>query len=282
MVLIPIFVSGCESTRTKMLVDGMGHFLDKMKVSMNKMNDVELVRDSLPTALIQLEGFLEISPNNYDLLVRVSEAYYGYVFAFVEDKDKPRAIKLYQKSKNYALKALKKNKSFCIDQNLSQEDFSLSLKKLKRYQVPAMFFLCSSWLKLLKLDPQTNTISIEIRQIESILDRILVLDEHYYYGGVHTLFGGFYASLPPNMGGNPEQAKYHFSEAIDISEKKYLLWQLMFAKYYAVQIKNKDLFISTLNSIISAPDNILPEAIFQNQIAKRKAKALLDNINNFF
>jgi len=277
------FVSGCADLRTKMVVDGMEPFLEKMKIAMNENNDFELVRDSMPAGIIQLEGFLKVSPTNEDLLVRTSEAYNAYAFAFIEDTDKPRAIKLYQKSKQLALRALQWNKSFRIDQSLSHDDFKSALKNFnKRHHVPALFFLCSSWLQVLALNPQTNTLSAEMSQIEAILDRILALDETYYYGGVHALFGSFYGSRSPQMGGHPEMAKYHFDEAFDISNSTYLLWQLLYAKYYAVQIKDKDLFISTLNHIISAPDTISQETIFPNQIAKRKASLLLRNINLYF
>jgi len=282
IIIIPIFMSGCLATRTKMVVDGMKPFLDKMKIAMNKTDDFELVRDSMPPGLMQLESFLEISPHNEDLLVRTSEAYNSYAFAFVEDTDKSRAVKLYQKSKNFALRALQLNKTFSIDNKQNQEAFKSSIKKFKKYNVPALFFLCSSWLQILNLNPNTSTITIELSQIEALLDRILVLDENFYYGGVHTLFGCFYASRPSTMGGNPEQAKYHFNEAVDISESKYLLWQFFYARYYAVQVHDKELFNSTLNSIISAPDNISQELVFPNLIAKRKAKALLENINKYF
>jgi len=282
LATIAIIFVGCESTRTRMVVDGMGTFLENMKIAINKADDIELVRESMPTGLLQLEGFLEISPHNDDLLVRTSEGYYSYAFVFIEDNDKDRAIKFYRKSKKYALRALKRHKSFSIDPAITEEKFKKILKKIKKYEVPALFFLCSSWMKLLELNPQANTLSIELSQIETILDRILILDENFQYGGPHVLLAGLYSTLPQNMGGNPEQAKFHFDEAIDISDGKYLLWQLMLARYYAVQVKDKQLFTSTLNDIISAPDNLLPQANFSNLVAKQKAQALLDNIKSYF
>ena len=281
--IIPIICSGCADMKAKMVVDGMGPFLEKMKIAMNKNDDYELVRNAMPAGILQLESFLEISPDNEDILVRTAEAYNSFAFAFVEDRDKTRAIKLYQKSKDLALRALQWNKSFCLDYQQPVEKLKAALKKFKKkYQVPALFYLCSSWLKILILNPQSNTMPTELSQIEAILDRILKIDETYHYGAVHALFGCFYAARPSQLGGNPEMAKFHFDEAFDISGSRYLLWKFLYAKYYAVQAKDKDLFISTLNDIISAPDTILKEAVFPNQIAKRKAKALLDNIHIYF
>jgi len=279
---IIICLTSCESVRTKMVVDGMSPILEKMKISMNKNNDFELVRDSMPASIIQLEGFVEVSPNNTDLLIRTSEAYYSYAFSFIEDVDKQRALKLYTKARQLALRALTCHKSFIIGKGQTNDAFISSLNAFNAYYVPALFYLCGSWMQMIALNPHSQTLSIELSQIEAILDKILSLNENYNYGAVHALFGGFFASRLPELGGKPDQAKFHFEEAMEISDSKYLLWHYLYAKYYAVQIKDKDLFVSTLNGIINAPDTILKEAVLPNQIAKHKAKYLLANMNQYF
>jgi hypothetical protein len=47
-MIIPIVCSGCADMRAKMVVDGMGPFLEKMKMSMNKSDDFELVQTAMP------------------------------------------------------------------------------------------------------------------------------------------------------------------------------------------------------------------------------------------
>jgi hypothetical protein len=61
-----------------------------------------------------------------------------------------------------------------------------------------------------------------------------------------------------------------------------LVFHLMYAKYYAYQIQDKELFVDTLKEVVSAPDDILPEMAFINAAAKKKAKKLLDNVDTIF
>jgi hypothetical protein len=49
-----------------------------------------------------------------------------------------------------------------------------------------------------------------------------------------------------------------------------------------VQVKDRQLFVSTLNGIISAPDDLLPEEAFANAAAKQKAGKLLLQVDEYF
>jgi hypothetical protein len=108
------------------------------------------------------------------------------------------------------------------------------------------------------------------------------LDDTFYHGGIHALMGVNFVSRPEMFGGQPEQAKDHFNEAFEISESKYLLWYFLYAKYYAVQINDKGLFVTTLNKILAAPDDLLPTEAFVNGAAKQKAKELLGHADDYF
>jgi hypothetical protein len=55
-----------------------------------------------------------------------------------------------------------------------------------------------------------------------------------------------------------------------------------YARSYAVQTQNRELFEQCLAHIDSASINILPEARLSNAIAKRKAKLLRGKIDELF
>ena len=114
------------------------------------------------------------------------------------------------------------------------------------------------------------------------MDRLLELDDTFYYGGTHALLAVYYVSRPEMFGGQSDEAQFHFKEAFEISESKYLLWQYLYARYYAVQLKDKELFINTLNGIITAPDDLLPEQAFVNAAIKQKAGDLLAHTDDYF
>jgi len=108
------------------------------------------------------------------------------------------------------------------------------------------------------------------------------LDETYYYGTVHSMLGSLYSAPPKAMGGNPEKAKRHFQRAFELSKSKFLVVHLMYAKFYAVQIQDKALFVKTLNEIVATPVNSFPERNLANEVAKRKAKDLLEKVDTLF
>jgi len=123
---------------------------------------------------------------------------------------------------------------------------------------------------------------MDLPKVEAMLQRVIELDETYYYGTAHAMLGSFYAAQPKNMGGNPEKANEHFQKAFDISGSKLLAAQFMYAKFYAVQIQDKALFVQTLNEIIATPVNSFPEKNLANEVVKRKAKDLLEKADTLF
>jgi len=61
-----------------------------------------------------------------------------------------------------------------------------------------------------------------------------------------------------------------------------LLMYYLYAKFYAYQVQDRDLFVKTLEKIIQTPADKYPDMAFANELAKRKAKVLLDNVDMYF
>ena len=77
---------GCTAaTRSRMMVYGMKPMMEKMNIAVNKNPDVETVRRAMPASLVQLDGFIQVSPHNEDILLRAAEANIGYALLFLED-----------------------------------------------------------------------------------------------------------------------------------------------------------------------------------------------------
>ena len=275
IISFSILLSGC-SMKAQM-VRSMDPIMDDMTTAANMNTDVDLMRDGLPASLIQLDGFIKSDPNNKILLMG-AESYFGYAFSFVEDVNKPRASALYLKARDYALRVLKKNRQFDEEAN----DLNEVLSKCTRKDVPALYWAAGSWLAWIGLNVDNPEALMDIPKVEAMLQRVIELDETYYYGTAHAMLGSFYASQPKNMGGNPEKANKHFQKAFKISGSKLLAAQLMYAKFYAVQIQDKALFVKTLNEIIATPVNFFPERNLANEVTKRKAKDLLEKVDNLF
>lgn len=281
LCLSAIFIGGCTAAaRTKMMVDGMKPMMDKMKIAASKNTDIELLKDAMPASLVQLDGFIEISPENPDLLLRAAEANAGYAFAFVKDRKRKRMF--VQKARDYSLRVLKQNDTFRDAFDGSLDEFIASLQSFEKEDVPALFFASSSWLQWIGLSMTDPEALMDLPKVEAMMERVLELDDTFMYGSIHATFGAYYAARSITLGGKPVKAKFHFDKAFEISDAKYLPFHFFYARYYAVQIQDRALFIETLQNVISAPPNLLPEKNLANEIARRKAKELLAQVDEYF
>ena len=272
--------SGCNTTR--MMVDSMDPLMAKMNDAVAKHTDVELVKDAMPAALIQLDGLIEASPDNVGLLVRAAEGYNGYTFVFIEGKDNERAKRLYYRAFGYASRALKQHRRVAAAFDGPVDEFEAALQTLGKKDVPALFWAASSWLSWAGLNVDDPEIFLALPKIRRMLNRCIELDETYRYGIAHTVLGVLNASRSVAQGGKPEQAKAAFDRAFALSSRKVLVFQLMYAQYYAYQIQDRDLYVKTLTEIVEAPDDLFPEMGFINAAAKKKAAHYLEHVDAIF
>ena len=67
-------------------------------------------------------------------------------------------------------------------------------------------------------------------------------------------------------------AKEHFLKAIELSRGEFLMAYIYYANYYAKKAFDKDVFISSLESVLNAPADINPDLTLLNTAAHAKAK----------
>jgi len=278
--MMVLSATGCNTT--KMMVDSMDPLMGKMNDAVNKHTDIEMVRDAMPAALIQLDGLIEASPDNVGLLVRAAEGYNGYSFIFVEGTDNKRAMRLYNRAFGYASRALKQNRQVAAAFDGPVDAFEESLQSLGKKDVPALFWAATSWLSWAGLNVDDPEIFLALPKIRRMLNRCVELDETYRYGIAHAVLGVLNASRSVAQGGKPEQAKAEFDRAFELSDGKMLVFKLTYAQYYAYQIQDRELYVRTLTEIVEAPDDLFPQMGFINASAKKKAAAYLKNVDSIF
>jgi hypothetical protein len=88
-----------------------------------------------------------------------------------------------------------------------------------------------------------------------LVERSVQLDESYQQAAGHTFLGYDDSILSPALGGNPDGGRQHFERALTLTERKALLVQVNYARSYAAQTQSRDLFVSLLNEVVSAPDD---------------------------
>ena len=78
------------------------------------------------------------------------------------------------------------------------------------------------------------------------------------------------------IGGDPKRSRIHFERALEISKRSYLIVQTTYAETYCRMTFNQELHDALLQEVIDFPLEKAPSQTLVNQIAKRKAKQLLE------
>ena len=254
--------------------------------TMNQEPDLQLAEDSMPANLSLLKGMINLDPENVQLRVYAAQAYYGLSYGFNEDYDIERAEKFYLRGLDQGLTALKliglRAEGTDNIKKLSTGKLEKQLQSFDKDDVPALFWTASNWAKWIDLNRDDAASLIQLSKPTAMMQRVLELDETFYFGGAHIFFGVYYGSRSPMLGGNFEKSKYHFDRAREITERKLLVADLIQAQYLSRQMNDRGDFHQRLTHIINAPEDLYPEAILINKIVKRKAEILLSKEDQWF
>jgi hypothetical protein len=61
-----------------------------------------------------------------------------------------------------------------------------------------------------------------------------------------------------------------------------LATKVLFAQYYAREAKDRDLYVKTLEEVIAARADEIPELTLVNALAKEKAETLIEKADEYF
>ncbi len=273
--------TGCVPAKS-VRVTAVALTLQDVAQAAGRQTDATIVREGTPAYLMLVDGLIEAYPNNRELLVAGCKAYASYASMFVADDQPKTAEALYRKAKLYGFRALSDRGDFGQAAAGNLDEFKAFLERYKKEDVPALFWTASAW---------AGWISSNLGNVEAVgdlpvfgvtLDRVLALDDTYNYGGPHLLMGVYLAVRAPVLGGGLAEAEKQFDRAFAISGNKVLAGKVLFAQYYAVGIKDRQLFEATLREVMAAPVDEVPELTLPNTLAKEKAKKLMAKTEEYF
>ncbi|MBW2146090.1 MAG: TRAP transporter TatT component family protein [Deltaproteobacteria bacterium] len=267
--------------RKKATIVAAASVLEEVAKSSYKQTDLRMIREGMPAYLMLMDGMIEAWPDNERLLISAAQGYSSFASAFMEDQDRDYARLLYGKGKEYALRALE-GRGLKEPLHRPFDDFSEALKDLGQKDVPYIFWAAACWGSWISLSLHSMEALAELPRVKLMMERVLELDEGFYYGGAHLFMGIWFASRPQMYGGGLEKARQHFLKAVDLGRGKFLMAYVYYADHYARRFLDKDLFISTLNKVLDAPVDISPELTLLNAVAKKRAKELLTHANEYF
>lgn len=259
-------------------------------------SDVDIAESSGLTMIKMLEAFQHDNPKNKNYLLLLSRSYANYSFGFLEwnmlkykgvDEAKralneARAKTFYARGKDFGLRILNRNSSFEKGLTKDLDTFKKGLHTMGRAQVQALFWTAFNWGSLINLSKDSPSAIAEFPKVEAMVQRVIELDENFFYAGPHLFMGVSYGSRPPMFGGNPVKSKEHFEKALSAYKRKFFMTQVMYAQTYAVQNQDRTVFDSLLNEVLQTNADVLPEQRLANELAKLRAHWLLDHAVTMF
>jgi len=271
-----LLLSGCSvfisSATTKMT--------DNLSRAILNNNDLATVEAGGPAYLLMVDSLLHDDPDNASLLRAAANIYTAYTDVFV--KDRSRAQKLSTKALDYALRAVCVSRSdACALRQESFQEFENDLVAFTAKDVPVLFALGSAWATWIQAHRQDWNAVAEISRVESIMQRIVVLDEFYQDGAAHQYLGVLSSFIPPALGGKPETGRRHFERALEISKNKNLMVKVMYARHYARLMFDRTLHDRLLNEVLEADPDV-PGYALSNTLAQKQAKELLKGAADYF
>jgi predicted anti-sigma-YlaC factor YlaD len=285
---------GCSLKR--MALDQTAGILKDAMPAFERDWDFELVAVALPGNIKMIEGFLESGPDNRDLILLAAQGYASYALVVLEDRleqleeDTPEASRLAMRTREMYLRGHRYGFRLLEQRHPGiTKAFKKNVDALKPYldtcgkeDVPGLFWAGMPLAAAINISRDDVSMIALMPKAKALIARAIKLDERYYHAAGHMIFGALFGSMGKMLGGDPKKAKKHFDRALELTKRRFLLVQAMYAKTLAVQLQDKELFEKLCNEVLEAKLSINPEQKLANVAAKRRARRLLARIDELF
>ncbi|MBW2072932.1 MAG: hypothetical protein JRI89_17020 [Deltaproteobacteria bacterium] len=281
VVILQFLASGCVPSKQARIA-AVAHTMEDVARAAAKQSDLTIIQQGTPAYLMLVDGLIEAYPQDKRLLVAGAQAYTQYAAAFMEDAEPAVLSGLYSKAKQYGFRALTGEKEPREVAVGTLQDYNILLSRFNKEDVPALFWTTSAWAGWIRVNLNNLEALAQLPYLEASMSRLLELDDTYHYGGPHLLLASYLAAKPAILGGDIEKANEHFQRAFALGKGKLLMAKVLYAQYYARRLGSKSLFQHTLEEVLAAPVDSVPELTLANTLAKRKAEQLLEKTDEYF
>jgi predicted anti-sigma-YlaC factor YlaD len=257
-------------------------------------DDPELVGDALPFAMKTYESLLEADPDNAALALATGRAFVSYAFAFVQAPSdllpsdqvdqqrvmRQRAKKLFLRARDYVMRGLEIRRPG-FSAALSR-DVPSALRLVRKDDADYLYWAATAWMGAFSADPFDFAQIVAVPRAVAMLQQVNTWDDAYGAGAVHEIFISFYGGAPPDLGGGEQKARASFARAISLSKGMRVGPYIALATSVSVKNQNIAEFRELLGAGLAIDVNAdIPDRLI-NVINQRKARWLLDHVDNYF
>lgn len=234
----------------------------------------ELRTDAAQTklAIEKWEAALAGAPKDAALLTMLSQAYrfYGDLHQRLAD-DRDGMLASLEKGVTYGERAMVASSTEFEGRVKAGEKPEDAVSSIPKEGQPAMYWYSVCLGKWANEQGIAALLKYKSR-IYKIMERVLAIDETYYFGAPHRYFGVYFAKAPGFAGGDMGKSKVHFEKSIELAPD-YLATKVLFAEFWATKEDEEELFYQLLDQVIAGDatkiPGVTPEQTFEIQKATR-------------
>jgi len=222
-----------------------------------------------------------IDPADAATYERLARAHYFYAdghLRFDEDKEDEMML-AFEQGTHFAELAMRANSpkfraKVCADSSI--ED---AVDVVGKESVPAMYWYATNLGKWALAKGLLTALKYK-DDIFAMMTKVAALDSNYFYGASDRYFGAYYTKIP-FPGGDLELSKKHFEAAKAINNNYFATHTLM-ADLWASKSGDRETFETALKFVLDTPSNVIPELIPEQEVEKKKAAILMEDIDVLF
>lgn len=273
-------------------INGVADALARSSDLFSTEEDPELARAAVPFGLKTIEGLLDEVPEHVGLLLSACSGFTQYSFAFVEtDADllqyedyeaakqlRTRARKLYLRARDYGLRGLELSHPGLL-QRLTLDPGN-ALAGVSVEQIDLLYWTGAAWGGAISLGKDSPDLIADLPAVTALMRRVMELDESYGEGAVHEVF-----IVLESLGfeqGSSERAREHYDRAVELSGGHRASAHLTLATNVSIANQDREEFEALLRTALSIDVDENPPFRLHNLISQRRARHLLENIDELF
>lgn len=252
--------------------------LQKANVAWDGRNDISQAE----AAVEYLTKATELDPGNADALTNLSHAIYflsdcHYRF----DEDNPEVYKsTHEKGTRAGERALAAMSPGFAEKMAAGSRVEDALDTLDASAVPALYWRATNLGRWASLESFATLLSYK-DEIRAVLEFCLAENPTYWYQAPDRYFGVFYARAPSFAGGDMKKSAAHYNIALE-ANPDYWGNRISMAEEWAIKEDNRELYEELLTYALEGDPNVIPYIKPENLCEQRKAKILMEDIDEYF
>jgi hypothetical protein len=270
-----------------------------------RMRDPEILEAAFPGSIQQMEGLLEIKPDDAVLRGMMGRSYASYGYGFLEarweaaqlDDDateeqiehwRERASLAYQRGREVAIEGLdminRDGGGLLAVQRTGLDPFNAHLARFndRERDAPLLFWTAYNWVRWISLHRDDMGAIADLPYVIALAERVYQLDPGYMDHAPVALRAGLMAAAPPALGGRPQDARVELQRAIELTGRRNLMYLVTMAQMVAVPLQDRALFESMLQEAVAFDIDSFADQRIPNILAQRRARQLLDRVDDLF